>query len=194
MMPTPLTCDAALDRLQDRLDGVSAPADAALTEHLAGCALCRARFATAELLLTAYPPQLPDDFAATVVAVVRAEDRLKQLRIRLVGTFSLAAGLLAAVLLAWPRTQLAREVAEVAGSTLEKRLAGATETVRGWTNRAAQSLPELPTVPHVDLAPTLEPAAMALADTGRGIKDGFEPLTSSFQRAASRMWRDLPVN
>jgi hypothetical protein len=192
MTSEPLTCDQVIDRLHDRLDGSMLQPDRATADHLAGCRQCRERFRAADRLLACFPPRLPADFATGIVRAVAADRAVRRARRLTLAWLSLAAGLLAAVGLFWPRGEPAVEVVELPLPRIEERVNEATERVKAWAGKVASA--EWPELPAAPVQTTWEPARSALVDAGRGVASGVEPLTQSARRAAGRFWRDLPVN
>jgi hypothetical protein len=194
-----INCDAALESLQSRLDGSAQPADPAIAQHLRQCPECRSRYAAAELLLSLYEPRVPADFTVRVRSAVRTDARRRGYRRVLVSAVGLAAAIVLAIWLGMPKPEERKDLVVAANvPSLEKRLSGAKSAIWGWSGRTVSlfGMPDIaePRINTDGLGQSMEPAASALADAGKGFVDGVEPLTSSAKRAATRFWRDLPTN
>jgi hypothetical protein len=102
-----MNCLECQDMLQRRLDGGPSEPDAMLDQHLAQCALCRARHAAARRLLDGLKhtpqPEAPGGLATRVVARVLRERERRRLRLRrsLYVTAALAASILIMLLIAY---------------------------------------------------------------------------------------------
>lgn len=193
-------CASALQLLQEWLDGEILVRDAALTGHLQDCSNCAERYAGAEQLLSVFPPCLPADFADSMVARIRADQRQRQWRQYYLAAGSLAAAVLAALWFTWPNTPHNENLIAKAAMTpsLDRQVERATTAVKEWTERTVQVIPR-PDVSPGDMLPTpdvkmaLQPVTSPFAEAGRGVAEGLEPLANSAKRAATRFWRDLPV-
>jgi len=187
-------CDDALAALQRELDGEGAPSSKVFA-HVTRCRVCRERFEAAQMFLAAYPPKPPAGLADKITLAVRADRRQRTYRRYFASAAALAACLVLAVRLSWP----AASTEVIAAPTLDDRFADAKSAMLAWTDATAKgiSLPEdwgATFAAPDNLSATWEPASASLADAGRGLADGFEPIAASAKRAVTLFRRDLPMN
>ncbi|MFL5328610.1 MAG: zf-HC2 domain-containing protein [Gemmataceae bacterium] len=192
-------CDLALDLLQRRLDGDFALTTPEVDAHVANCASCRARFATAELFLHAYPPRPRVGFADRMTVAVRRDSRNREVTRWAAVSVAIAAAIVVAVRVAWPGapTELPPVARVTFGPSVEDRIAQAKTTVVAWRDAATQKV-KMPSdwpamTPNKDLATAFEPAKATFADASKGLASGFEPVTDSAKRAMNLFRRDLPA-
>jgi predicted anti-sigma-YlaC factor YlaD len=216
----PDPCAAADEALQRFLDGAAEPDSPALQRHWHNCRDCRERFAAARRLRDALARrQVPPEPSALlteriVVAVVR--DGQRRDRRRWLAGAALAAAVLLAIGVTWPRRPPGGEVVQIEppatrpGEThtlplpsLRAGLAEAGTAVVGLTRRTVdetvgtstllRAVPLNPLPDPSDWAEAFQPAAQSLGVARQGLAEGLEPVTTSARRAARLLWRDLPL-
>jgi predicted anti-sigma-YlaC factor YlaD len=215
-----MTCAEYRERLQERLDGVTAPESAELATHLADCPACRALHAAAgrleQGLRSLPPPRPPADLAGRIALRVLAQRRRPaRWRRGLFLGLSLAASLFLVVGLALRRPQpterveapppppppaVTPELPPPPRPSLGTSVAEATSAVASLTRRAADEtvegsralLPPMPLPPADDpLTTAFEPPAESLREAGQGVATGLQPVADSARRAARLFLRDL---
>src|SRR5262245_9043905 len=201
------TCDPALQALQRRLDGDTAPITPDVEAHLAACPDCCERFRLARSLLAVLPSRYdaaePSNvWTERVVGAMVTDGRRQRLR-RLAAAWAVAAGVLAAVWLARPIPSTPSDSLPVAAHdrrtpNLRADLAEAGSVLAALTRRAAAEtvdhgrvlVPPIEVPPVLDI--TLDRASRPLDHARQGLSEGFEPVATSARRAVSLFWQDLP--
>jgi predicted anti-sigma-YlaC factor YlaD len=216
----PDPCAAADEALQRFLDGAPEPDSPALQRHWRDCRDCRERFAAArrlrEGLVRRPAPPEPSALLTERIVVAVVRDGQKRDRRRWLAGAAVAAAVVLAIGVTWPRRPPGVEVADnqpLAKQSLKPHdlpipslRAGLTEAgtaVVGLTRRTVdetvgssvliRSVPLTPLPDPSDWAEAFQPAAQSLGAARQGLAEGLEPVTTSARRAARLLWRDLPM-
>jgi hypothetical protein len=200
--------------LQSQLDGDQCGDTADFESHLRACpdclALDRAAQQLRDGLLALTPPGPPPSLTKRITARVIAE-RLRTRRRRVAAWAGLAAAVLVAVGLGlgWsrlfppkpalprvPEGSVAKEETPAPPVHLRESLAEAGSAVASLTGRAAdetvgQTRLLIPSLPRPE--PGAADSARPLREAGRGLSEGFEPVTESARRAVGLFFRELPM-
>jgi hypothetical protein len=216
----PPACSPTMERLQLMLDGDLSAAALDSDAHVVACAACRERIAAARLLLSGLKAEcvVPSGLTDSILGALR-EDRLAQVRRRSYAIAGGVAVALAASLLlfGWlnrspnnpdtrPETPNHREQAKTPpapeprpvrlGDEFAKVGQALIDTSKPIVEPAAGAPQMFAKISDSLTRPAgpvgeFEPARTALAELPYAARAGFEPVTSTTQKAFDRLLRDI---